>query len=451
MKRSDFSRLKLSKFNENIHSEHCMKCIVTCGVFFGFRSIDEHTYLCPNDIQTGYYESGHPFEGKRWVGIGGLVDKTQKLSVHRNYVRDTADLMKAPLSVDESCGMGALLRMKEKSVEGQKRLYCYLNEKTNKCQRGKVIGKNTIAAYHKAAAGILGVDQSSFVGGHAWRGVHISINANNNNLNLKDKMASSRHTSVSAFLGYIQPDEHAEAARMSRLLEATGNGSVLEGVCDGSSAMEVEEEEESRSSHPNMNVKPSTLSEKMQLEAEFEEADDEEECGSKSSLIHSLGSNPVVYLSDEMDGREWQKSEERRGFVDETRGRSSTYHGKKPVADEYSNLANNTQGEWLRLEEDVEAFDYGPYGGERRKRQSEELVGRARALVGERVRGLSPQQTARMSENQRTIYNLRMQLKEEKRMRDELYYELQQTKRLGMELARAVRDLERKFEDYHHG
>ena len=137
--------------------------------------------------------------------------------------------------------------------------------------------------------------------------------------------------------------------------------------------------------------------------------------------------------------------------MDGNRGRfRSTYQGEKPVADEFGNLANSTQEEWLRLEEDVEQFDYGPYGEERNMR-SDELVGRACALVEGRVRGPPAQQTARMSENQQIIFNLRMQLKEEKQMRDELYNDLQRSKRMGLELCRNMMDLERRFDKYRQG
>lgn len=91
--RCDFSKIQFEKFNENVHPEHVMKCIVICGVLFGFRSLTEHLHLRPTDIVSGTYEEGHSFARKDFVGVGGLVDKTQKLTVHSNYICNTAHLM----------------------------------------------------------------------------------------------------------------------------------------------------------------------------------------------------------------------------------------------------------------------------------------------------------------------------------------------------------------------
>lgn len=460
-------------FNENVHSEHVMKCIVFCGVLFGFRALAEHLHLRPSDIVSGTYENGHPFGGKKFVGVGGLVDKTQKLTVHSNYVRDTAHLMRVPLSEDGSCPGSALLRMRNKCVPDQKRLYCYLDPKTGKCFGKKPIGRNTLAGYHKQAAVVLGIDCKDFCGGHAWRHVHVSINANNKNLNIRDAMEASRHASVSAFMGYIEPDNGAEAERVKGILAATGNDQMFSPVCDD----EIKEVcEKNNGDEHKKDSKPRSLEEKraieglMEISSDCNDNDDDDEdwvelssCGDSGSVMYPLFKPKKMYSSCnvQVDGKDKDDVSECT-FVEKRvlDNDAATYSSGLSVVHD-SNYAVGTQAEFDRLQNDLESFDGGHYYRHRevldQMKKSDMLVRKARAMVGDRIQNgfpTSPVSRKRpMSDNERVIRDLREQLKEQKRKRrmerHQYRIDLHSAKKAADELSERVHSLEAAFMDEH--
>ena len=70
-------------------------------VLFGFRGSGKHTYLATRNIYHGDFPPHHPFTGYSWYGIDGLTDKSHKLSVNTDYVRNTKDCMKVPVMSDD--------------------------------------------------------------------------------------------------------------------------------------------------------------------------------------------------------------------------------------------------------------------------------------------------------------------------------------------------------------
>jgi len=60
----DSHKVVLSKFDESISEQHQMKCLVVCGVYFGFRGIEEHAQLLIEQIVQGVFEPGHKCAGK---------------------------------------------------------------------------------------------------------------------------------------------------------------------------------------------------------------------------------------------------------------------------------------------------------------------------------------------------------------------------------------------------
>lgn len=465
-----------------------MKCIVLCGVLFGFRSLTEHLNLSPSDIKTGVYEDDHPFAGMEYVGIGGLVDKTNKLSVHNNYTRDTTHLMRIPLSKDRSCPGSSLLRMLEKSAPDQTRLYCYLDTKMGKCFPRKPIGRNTLSGFHKRAADILGIDQSDFTGGHAWRHVHCTINANNPNLNLREKMEGSRHSSVAAFLGYVAPDTNAEAERVMGILDATGNSGLVAGrpvVCNEKKACESVDDCESQYD----DKKPSSTAELQQIQQQqvnnsFSGTSDEEWLDGDEEWLDDESINDEWINMQRVSGAAFMSPRHQArkrslsgggsdgnvsvgadsdcafsyGFDDDVGGENETFlPGPSPVHD--VGLASiGTQAQFELLEEELGeeggANMYNHHCRALDRMKSNRLVDKARALVGGKLSGRNscPQVSSRkrhMSENEKTIRNLRLKLKHEKRKRaaekQQYWVNLNAAKKSSEALAKRVNDLENSF------
>ena len=71
------------------------------GLMFGLCGNKEHCDLHIKNISYGIFPKGHPFVGYEYYGIDGLVDKTHKIDVHTDYVRDTQDIMRTPVMNDD--------------------------------------------------------------------------------------------------------------------------------------------------------------------------------------------------------------------------------------------------------------------------------------------------------------------------------------------------------------
>ena len=75
MAKVDSDKLCLSSFDESDPIQHIMKILFGFGIYFGFRGRMEHAKMHVSHIQTGVFEKGHQFEGKRFVGVRTLLDK----------------------------------------------------------------------------------------------------------------------------------------------------------------------------------------------------------------------------------------------------------------------------------------------------------------------------------------------------------------------------------------
>ena len=224
----DRHKVRLSKFDESDPKQHIEKCLVGCGTYFCFRGEGEHASLLVEQVVIGYYEPEHEFTGKQFVSIGHLVkDKKKKLDANNSWVRDTTNIMRIPIfDTDDNPNTddfgASLKRLKQKATPGQKRLYCYWNEKNGEFHAQKPIGRNTIRQYHKDAAKRLGIDEDSFRGGHAWRSFAITTMVNDPSVSNAESMLASRHKSMSAQLPYQLTDIISEGNRMKSLLHANG-------------------------------------------------------------------------------------------------------------------------------------------------------------------------------------------------------------------------------------
>ena len=116
------NKINLSIFDKNDPWQHQMKIAFGCGCKFGFRGNDEHTNLQVCNIDCGTFEANHPFAGYEYFGIDHLVDKTVKLSVNTDYVRDTKNHMRIPVMNDDPTSDdfgGSIKRYLDKLAPGQ--------------------------------------------------------------------------------------------------------------------------------------------------------------------------------------------------------------------------------------------------------------------------------------------------------------------------------------------
>ena len=93
--------MRLDIFDESDHNQHIEKCVVGCGVYFGFRGAKEDAMLKIKDLSIGTYPKGSDFEGCSYFAVANLVDKTHALSAENGYRRDTTELMKVPILNDD--------------------------------------------------------------------------------------------------------------------------------------------------------------------------------------------------------------------------------------------------------------------------------------------------------------------------------------------------------------
>ncbi len=91
---------ELSKFNEDDPIQHMVKVMFGCGLYAGFRGNAEHTHFNMSMLHFGEYPKNHAdpmLAGRKYVSISNFEDKTNKISVHNSYLRDTSDVLRFPI------------------------------------------------------------------------------------------------------------------------------------------------------------------------------------------------------------------------------------------------------------------------------------------------------------------------------------------------------------------
>lgn len=304
IKPSDFSKIKLGKFDENDLKQHQLKILVGCGIYFGFRGIEEHAYLTNDMIIQGKFEIGHAFEEYDFVGIGSMmIDKSNQLSRTQSYKRDTSNLMRMPILDNDPTSDdfgGSFVRLLNKVMRNKENLAkknrFYLRpKKDGKEFMSAVIGHNTIREMMKDAAEILGIDQKDFKGGQAWRALFITTMVNDSRVSTAEAMKSARHNSVAANKNYQATDIVSEGKKQQCLLEnftgKTGLESKTQPVPSSSSSSKLQLSASTNSENNNNNNNlfstnnkenaididqfyPSTQEEKNALDGELDEFED---------------------------------------------------------------------------------------------------------------------------------------------------------------------------------
>ena len=230
---SDADKVCISAFDESDPRQHTMKILFGCGLYFGFRGRSEHQNLEKEHIGTGIFQKDHAYGGLPYVGVKVMNDKTNRITLHNSYTRDTGKLMRIPVLDDDptsSCFGGSLLRYVKKMNNDQRFVHCRsvdVSKRHSQIKRGLKgfyyencrLGQNKIAQLFKEGADILGVDSNNFCP-HSLRALFITNMVNNGNVSNEESMKAARHSSVSAHLEYQETGQVSEGNRIKCLLDA---------------------------------------------------------------------------------------------------------------------------------------------------------------------------------------------------------------------------------------
>ena len=208
------NKVQLGLFDERDPRQHQMKLAFGFGRDLAFRGCQEHVYLTREQIQKGVYPQDHPDEelrGNWFVGVQYMnnSDKTQKLSVHHSYVRET-ETMRLPVNFEDDNNLGAsVIRYLAKLSPGQSRIYCQeagANHKRALTMQGyphaqfyagKPLGVNSMRKLFQDGAKILGLPAD--FKSHSLRHLCITKMANDASVSLAETMRVTHHNSGGSF------------------------------------------------------------------------------------------------------------------------------------------------------------------------------------------------------------------------------------------------------------
>ena len=201
-----------------------------CGDFYGFRGNSEHTDLSTEYMKEGYYEPGHAFAGKPWVGFDSMAYKHHRLGIHRSVIENSKHWRLPVIDAEDMKDPGGtLIRYKKSWYPGQERFHTKpltvrqmtkLRSEGNFTTRysNRPLGKDKIRLLFKEGAKILGISDYSKFSGHALRANYCTTIANCPGMTTKEKLQATRHASLQANLTYVEPT----AAGEKRKLKAFG-------------------------------------------------------------------------------------------------------------------------------------------------------------------------------------------------------------------------------------
>ena len=228
MSDEDADKIDLTLLDENDPEQHQIKLKFICGIYFGLRGNEEHTFLEVRHFTHGTFPKGHRFENIEWYGLDFLLDKSHRLGTNKPYVRTIEEtLMKLPVMNNDpksSDPGGCIKRFLSKLSPGQTRIYCkVVPERQRKHHNGNLfypnncLGKEKILSSFRRGAAIMGLSNPKQFMPHTLRhmlGTHL---ANDPNVSLKECLSTMRHSSAAANLNYQANNTKSEENRLIAL------------------------------------------------------------------------------------------------------------------------------------------------------------------------------------------------------------------------------------------
>ena len=171
----------------------------------------------------GSFPSTHPFSGCDWYGAEGLQDKTHKLSVHKDHVRDSENFMRTPCVNNDPTSSdfgGCIKRYFGNLSPAQTRIYCkviptemWTVNSGGDCPifySSMPLGENMISDLFKERAAILGLPNHKSFSAHSLCAMFVTKLANGKGVSDQERMSSSRHNSTVASVIYQERDCESE-------------------------------------------------------------------------------------------------------------------------------------------------------------------------------------------------------------------------------------------------
>lgn len=223
----DFGKFDLSKFNEDILSQHQEKVALIYGLLFGFRGNIEFLQLLVVMVTEGHYGPDHPlFPNLRYRGVSDFTDKTLKISINCPYVRAEMEMGRFPVlnedgkaSTDPQDIGGCIDRFLKKLPNGLGGGRFFLRiKKDGRSFCNSPLGKDKITALLRSGFQRLDISNAETLHPHALRGLFITILANDPSVSVRETMGAARHTSVAANANYQIRNSHSESNRVVALI-----------------------------------------------------------------------------------------------------------------------------------------------------------------------------------------------------------------------------------------
>lgn len=291
-------KIDISVFDESCLHQFQEKMLIIFSTCIGFRGSKEHTYFKRCQVGSGFFPSNHPiYPGYEWWGLVEFsADKTHKLSLSHNHVRETHEgVGKFPVLSDGTSGPIS------KDAGGAIKRYCALldqgwppGEKDNRRFYRKVkssglqycpqyaLGKDSIRILFQSGFRRMGISNWEHLRPHSGRGVFITSMANDPTVPVQYGVAAARHNDATTFMGYATNG-------------VTGGANVLRAVLNtvsgagAATRKEVEEVEVAQEEGENFSRSCSMLVDQEEAGKKHRSTDDVSDVGSKKNEMAAMG------------------------------------------------------------------------------------------------------------------------------------------------------------------
>ena len=253
-------KIDISLFDESCLHQFQEKMLIIFSTCIGFRGSKEHTYFKRSQVGSGFFPSNHPtYPGYEWWGLVEFsADKTHKLSLSNNHVRETHEgVGKFPVLSDGITGPIG------KDAGGAIKRYCALLDKgllpTDKVDRRfyrKVkasgleycplyaLGKDSVRVLFQSGFRRMGIVNWEKLRPHSGRGVFITSMANDPTVPIQYGVAAARHSDATTFMGYATNGITGGANVLRAVLNTvSGTGAATRKKADEVEVAQEEEEE----------------------------------------------------------------------------------------------------------------------------------------------------------------------------------------------------------------
>ena len=277
MTEEDMGKIDISLFDESCLHQFQEKMLIIFSTCVGFRGSKEHTYFKRSQVGSGFFPSNHPtYPGYEWWGLVEFsADKTHKLSLSNNHVREThegvgkfpvlSDGITGPIGKDAGGAIKRYCALLDKGlppsddvdrrfyrkVKASGLLYCPLY----------ALGKDSVRVLFQSGFRRMGIINWEKLRPHSGRGVFITSMANDPTVPIQYGVAAARHSDATTFMGYATNGITGGANVLRAVLNTvSGTGAATRKKAEEVEVAQEEEEEEEEKNSSMMMVDEATRS-----------------------------------------------------------------------------------------------------------------------------------------------------------------------------------------------